>query len=101
MIEGRDWNSKVLDIYLKHKILTVQNLYLFEVGKLMYRFHNNRQPITFENYFTLISRSNKYETRGTHIDCLCSLPINFSIRQSFKGPNFGIKFPWKSKKALF
>ena len=23
MIEGRDWNSKVSDIYLKHKILTV------------------------------------------------------------------------------
>ena len=64
MIEGRDWNSKVSDIYLKHKILTVQNLYLFEVGKLMYRFHNNRLPITFENYFTRISRSNKFKTRG-------------------------------------
>ena len=64
MIEGRDWNSKVSDIYLKHKILTVQNLYLFEVGKLMYRFHNNRLPITFANYFTLISHSNKYKTRG-------------------------------------
>ena len=36
MIEGRDWNSKVSDIYLTHKILTVQNLYLFEIGKLMY-----------------------------------------------------------------
>ena len=41
MIEGQDWNSKVSDIYLKHKILTVLNLYLFEVGKLMYWFHNN------------------------------------------------------------
>ena len=58
------WNSKVSDIYLKHKILAVQNLYLFEVGKLMYRFHNNRLPITFENYFTLILHSNKYKTRG-------------------------------------
>ena len=64
MIEGRDWNSKVSDIYLKHKILTVQNLYLFEVGKLMYQFHSNPLPITFENYFTLISHSNKYKTRG-------------------------------------
>ena len=64
MIEGRDWNSKVSDINLKHKILTVQNLYLFEVGKLMYRFHNNRLPITFEKYFTLISHSNMYKTRG-------------------------------------
>ena len=45
MIEGRDWNSKISDTYLKHKILTVQNLYLFEVGKLMYRFYNNRYLI--------------------------------------------------------
>ena len=41
MIEVRGWNSNVSDIYLKHKILTVQILYLFEVGKLIYRFHNN------------------------------------------------------------
>ena len=83
MIEGRDWNSKVSDIYLKHKILTVHNLYLFEVGKLMYRFHYNRQPTTFENYFTLILHLNKYQTRGftaVTYRLLCSLRINFSIR---------------------
>ena len=64
MIEGRDWSSKVSNIYLKHKILTVQNLHLFEAGKLMYRFHNNRLHNTFENYFTLISHSNMYKTCG-------------------------------------
>ena len=64
MIKGRGWISKVSDIYFKYKILTVQNLYLFEVGKLMYRFHNNRLPNTFENYFTLISHSNMFKTRG-------------------------------------
>ena len=85
MIEGHDWNSKVSDIYLKHKILTFRNLYLFEVGKLMYRFHNNRQPITFENYFTLISHSNKYKTRGiTDVTYRLSLFTTNKLQHSIK-----------------
>ena len=96
IIEGCDWNSKVLDIYLKHKILTIQNLYLFEVGKLMYRFHNNRLPITFENYFTLILHSNKYKTRGiTAVTYRLPLFHTNKLQHSmkFQGAKFGIKFP--------
>ena len=47
IIQERKWNSKVLNICLIYKILTVHNFYLFEVGKLaslIYRLHNNRLP---------------------------------------------------------
>ena len=104
MIEGRDWNSKVSDIYLKHKILTVQNLYLFEVDKLMYRFHNNRLPITFEIYFTLISHPNKCKTRGItavtyRLPLFTTNKLQHSIK--FQGIKFWNQIPLEIKKNHF
>ena len=95
--------QKVSDIYLKHKILTVQNLYLFEVGKLMYRFHNNRLPVTFENYFTLISHSNKYKTCG--ITAVTYRLLLFTMNKlqhwiKFQGVKFWYQIPLEIKKAL-
>ena len=57
-----------MKIYLKHKMLTVQNLFLFKVGKLEYRFSNNRLTKTFENYFTLILLLSIYKTLGVSAD---------------------------------
>ena len=104
MIEERDWNSKVSDIYLKHKILTVQNLYLFEVGKLIYRFHNNRLSITFENYFTLFSHSNKYKTRGiTAVTYRLPLFTTNKLQHSmkFQGVKFCNQILLEIKKSTF
>ena len=104
MIEGRDWNSKVSDIYLKHKILTVQNLYWFEVGKLMYQFHNNRLPISFENYFTLISHSNKYTIhRITAVTYRLPLFTTNKLQHSikFQGVKFWNRIPLEIKKSTF
>ena len=83
---------------------TVQNLYLFEVGKLMYQFHNNQLPISFENYFTLISHSIKYKTRGiTAVTYrLLLFPTNklqHSIK--FQGAKFWNQISLEIKKALF
>ena len=104
IIEGHDWNSKVSGLYLKHKILTVQNLYLFEVGKLMYRFYNNRLPITFENYFTLISHSNKYKTRGiTAVTYRLPLFPTNKLQHliKFQGAKFWNQIPLEIKKSTF
>ena len=104
MIEGHDWNSKVSDIYLRHQIPTVQNLYLFEVGKLIYRFHNNRLPITFENYFTLISHSNKYKIHGfTAVTYRLPLfPTNkLQLSIKFQGAKFWNQNSLKNQKKHF
>ena len=103
IIEGRDWNSKVSYICLKHKILIVQNLYLFEIGKLMYRFHNNRLPNTFLNYFTVISLSSKYKTHAFTADTnrlplFLTNKLQHSIK--FQGAKFWNQIPIEIKKKV-
>jgi len=61
IIERREWNTKVNDVYQKHEILNVKNLYQFEIAKIMYLYHAKKLPLPFENYFT---QQSNYFTRG-------------------------------------
>jgi len=55
IIERQEWNTKVSDVYQKHEILNVKNLYHSEIAKIMCLYHTKKLPLPFENYFFYIS----------------------------------------------
>jgi len=52
--------TKENDVYQKHEILNVKNLYHSEITKIMY--HTKKLSLPFENYFTYISQRSNYFT---------------------------------------
>ena len=65
IIVGRDWNTSVFGLHHTPEILSVEQLYLLEVGKLLYLFDVKKLPLPFANYFDYISyENNKYSRRG-------------------------------------
>ena len=49
--------ERVTPLYHKLKILKLDDLYLFELAKLVYQFTNNQLPSRYSNYFTYSSDS--------------------------------------------
>ena len=64
IIEGRLWNAPVADVYHKYEILTVNNLYRFEVAKFMYLYHCNQLPSPLSRIFSYFSCQSEHFTRG-------------------------------------
>jgi len=50
-------------VYKTQKILQLKDTYDFEVSKFMYKYTNSQLPVTFNNYFKLITDVHPYSTR--------------------------------------
>jgi len=59
--------SKVTTIYKTQKILHLKGIYNLEVSKFMYNYTNSQLPVTFNNYFKLITDVHPYNTRQIKI----------------------------------
>ena len=72
-IEGGKWNVSVADLHRKYEILNLNGLYLFELGKVVFKFYRNRLPKCFDAYLEQISGASDYKTRGVTTNN-CTLP---------------------------
>ena len=52
--------------YSKLKILKLQDLFKFEVGKLVYSYFQNKLPQQLSNLFKLTNEISQYNTRSSH-----------------------------------
>ena len=61
-------NSKRTDksapIYEKLKILQLHDLHIHEIATFMYKFHNNKQPVSFSQYFNRIAAIHSVHTKS-------------------------------------
>ena len=49
--------------YHKYEILKLEDLYNFEMAKLMYQFTRSKLPLNFKHYFAYSSDVSSYSTR--------------------------------------
>jgi len=83
--ERREWKRKVKDVYQKHELLNVKNLYHFEIVKIMFLYHAKKLPLPFENDFTYISQQRNYFTPGVSAGALQLPKFSTSkLQHSFK-----------------
>jgi len=54
---------KQKQLYSKHKILEMPDIFQLSVAKFMYSFYNGGFPNHFDNYFAEIASVHKYQTR--------------------------------------
>jgi len=55
--------NKVPTIYKMQKIIQLKDIYNLEVRKFMYKYTTSQLPVTFNNYFKLITDVHSYNTR--------------------------------------
>ena len=53
------------NFYIDMNILTVQNIYNYNIGLFMYKYVNNKTPDVFNNFLSNISDINQHDTRNT------------------------------------
>ena len=51
-------------LYLFFDILKLEDIFVLEMAKFMYQYHNNTLPELFQNYFKRSSECHKYSTRS-------------------------------------
>ena len=56
--------SRLDSIYLNHRILKLDDLYNFELGKFMHQFYNGKLPNSFAGYFQDVASSHHHYTRS-------------------------------------
>ena len=57
--------GRITPQYYKYKILKLEDLYSFEIAKLMYQFTHSKLPLNFKHYFAYSSDVSSYSTRHT------------------------------------
>ena len=57
--------GKITPQYYKYEILKLEDLYNFEIAKLMYQFTHSKLPLNFNHYFAYSSDVLSYSTRHT------------------------------------
>ena len=56
--------DKCAPIYEKLKILQLYNLHIYETATFMYKFYNNKLPVSFSQYFNRIAAIHSVHTRS-------------------------------------
>jgi len=85
IIEGLHYQAKTAETFKKLNILTIFNLYKFQVFTFMYQSHNNSLPKIFNNYFTVNTNIHNHYTRSSQNLHLIQYRTNvrsFSIRMA-------------------
>ena len=67
---SKDWiktkiRAKVTPQYYKYEILKLEDLYNFEIAKLMHQFTHSKLPLNFNHYFAYSFDVSSYSTRHT------------------------------------
>ena len=57
--------GRITPQYYKHEILKLEDLYNFEIAKLMYQISHSKSPLNFKYYFAYSSDVSSYSTRHT------------------------------------
>ena len=65
LIGGGSYRDKATPFYSKLKILKLQDLFKFEIGKLAYSYFQNKLPQQLSNPFKLTSQTSQYNTRSS------------------------------------
>ena len=60
--------EKVLPLFKKHGILTLDNLFTYEMAALMFKYRSNNVPYNLSQYFRLTSDIHKLKTRSCSSD---------------------------------
>ena len=60
--------KKVLLMFKKHGILTLENLFTYEMAAFMFKYRSNNVPYKLSQYFTLTSDIHKFNTRSCPSD---------------------------------
>jgi hypothetical protein len=86
--------TRLDNIYLNHRILKLDDLYKFELGKFMHQFYNGKLPISFAGYFQDVASSHHHYTRS-------ATNLNYKVNKCKKRAgqcsvrHFGVKFRCK------
>jgi len=83
IISGLHYQAETTNLFSKLNILTIFDLYKYQLATFMYLHHKNCLPHIFNNYFIINEFIHKYQTRSCqnlHIE-LCKTNIRyFSVR---------------------
>ena len=83
------FDSHTDPLFKQHGILTIQKIYLSQIGNFMFRFSKGLLPNSFSDMFKLTNQMHSYSTRKSHKFFIFLSRTNlkqFSIR--FRGPKF-------------
>ena len=86
LIEGLShWQSSTA-AYKKLKILKINKLVKFEIGKFLHRHFNNKLPLNFHNYFVGLNQIQTIDTRRRLTGCNYCTPLckTFRLQRSIK-----------------
>lgn len=85
IIMSKKIRDKITPLYYKLGILKLNDLYTFEIAKLMHQYENKKLPIQLQNYFSYTSTIHEHSTRGLTSNSI-SLPRFSTTRtqRSFK-----------------
>ena len=64
MIANSKRTDKCAPIYEKLKILQLHDLHIYETATFMHKFHNNKLPVSFSQYFNRIAAIHSVHTRS-------------------------------------
>ena len=58
------------NFYIENNILTVKDIYNYNIGLFMYNYEKNITPDVFDNFFSSIADIHQYETRNATMKLL-------------------------------
>jgi len=62
-VSNSHYRSHSRPLFTKYNVLTVDDMYLLELGVFMYKYSTNDLPVAFNNYFSKRSDIHGYHTR--------------------------------------
>ena len=90
IISGEPPRTNMGNFYIDMNILTVKNIYNYNIGLFMYKYVNNKTPDVFNNFFSNISEIHQHDTRNA---------TQKQIYVTFHGTTRGHK-PWNLQMTL-
>ena len=105
LIEGLNhWQSSTT-AYKKLKILKINELVKFEIGKFLHRQFNNKLPLNFQNYFVGLNQIHTIDTRRRLTGCNYRIPLYKTSRMQrsikYKGVIIWNNIPFDVRKNTF
>ena len=105
LIEGLNhWQSST-SAYKKLKILKINELVKFEIGKFLHRHFNTKLPLNFQNYFVGLNQIHTIDTRRRLTGCNYRIPLYKTSRMQrsikYKGVIIWNNIPSNVRKNTF
>ena len=91
LISGSQWHNHVTPSYLKLQILKLNDLYSYEVAKLMHKRTRKKLPISLSTFFAPIKATHTRSTR------LASFELNL-CQPRYKSQKLGKSFKYQGVK---